>query len=150
MVGTVLCKHPCSPVPVATLAVTWQRSRYSRELSIQRIPSESASLAACTAAMMCVLCADNGIGSDMNLTGSTLACWPVGLLKRQRLLRSSREEDMVAGSSTGKAEQEPDSDQVSAATQSASVPVTTRIPILPPYSFSQAPLQVHPSILCVQ
>ena len=28
VVGAVLCKQPCSPVPVATLVVTWQRSRY--------------------------------------------------------------------------------------------------------------------------
>ena len=47
-------------------------------------------------------------------------------------------------------EQESDLDQVSAATQHASMPVTTRIPILPLYSFSQAPLQVHPCILCAQ
>ena len=56
---------------------------------------------------------------------------------------------MITGSSGSKPEQEPELDQVLAATQSASVPVTTRIPILPPYSFSQAPLQVPSCILCV-
>ena len=49
---------------------------------------------------------------------------------------------MITGISGSRTEQEPDLNQVSAATQSVTVPVTTRIPILPLYSFSQAPLQV--------
>ena len=87
---------------------------------------------------MRVLCAANDVGFDMTLADSTL---DAGFLKWQRLLRS-RDADMVTGSSSSKMEPDPASGRVSAATESARAPVTSRMPIVPPYGFSQAPLQV--------
>ena len=79
VVGTVLCKQPCSAVPVASLAVMWQRSRYRHT---KAEPPRRYLLRKCIACNMHrsnaahALCAAIDVGSALNLAGSTLACWP--------------------------------------------------------------------------
>ena len=77
VVGTVLCKQPCSAVPVATLAVTWQRSRCIHTKAVLQIDP----FCKCITCGMhcsndaCILCAANDLGSDVALAGRSLTCW---------------------------------------------------------------------------